>query len=57
MFLKFIGDDGSMGLRKGMVYRVKVFSRAGYILVCWDFCSKCPYTSPQAFANNWEVIP
>lgn len=52
MWLKFIGKDGSMGLRHGKTYSVRVYSSQGYIWADW--CWKaCPYSSPQAFAANW----
>lgn len=58
MNLKFIGTDGSMGLRHGEVYDVLVscMFRENYIFVKWldGFETRqCPYSSPAAFAANW----
>lgn len=33
--LKFIGTDGSMGLRNGQIYNVFVYSDLGSIIVDW----------------------
>ena len=66
MMLRFIGEDGSLGLEHGEVYEVKVFSREKWIWVSWKPCppfptsgephNSCPYSSPLAFANNWESV-
>ena len=56
MVLRFIGKDCSLGLHTNLVYEVKVFSAEGYIWVKWDSFGKCPYSSPQAFAKNWEAV-
>lgn len=53
MKLKFIGKDGSMGLRHGNVYNVTIFTDNGYILVRLGPHRYCPYSSPQALAANW----
>ena len=54
MKLRFIGEDGSMGLRSLMVYDVKISSTRDYIWVEWNG-GICPYPSPKSFSNNWEV--
>ena len=58
MILRFIGKDGSMGLKHGVKYRVSIKSEDIYIIVTWaDRYGKkriCPYSSPQSFADNWE---
>ena len=63
MYLRFIGANGSMRLRHGKVYKVSVKTKDGYIWVIipgFEFRDrvfkvwKCPYSSPQSFANNWE---
>lgn len=56
MRLKFIGENGSMGLTHGKTYDVKVVSTDYYIWVEWGFCKVCPYDSPQSFSNNWERV-
>ena len=54
MQLRFIGSDKSLGLRKGAVYKVKIYDSLNCIIVMWD-TGLCPYSSPQSFAKNWEV--
>ena len=62
MKLKFIGEDGSMGLRRGNVYTVTIGSLPSepYIYVQWPVglhkTYYCPYSSPATLAKNWEVI-
>lgn len=61
MLMKFIGRDGSMGLKKDQVYQTKVMTRNGHIVVSWVVLSGrgtrvCPYDSPQALAKNWEGV-
>ena len=59
MYLKFVGEDKSMGLSYGRVYDVRVKSKNNYIWVeipnvlfgAW----RCPYSSPQSFAANWQL--
>lgn len=51
--LKFIGKDGSMGLKHGTVYKVYIYTKCGKIIVSWDPNHSCPYSSPQALAENW----
>ena len=53
MKLKFIGTDGSMGLKHGQVYDVYIYTKRGKIIVAWDPNHWCPYSSPQALAENW----
>lgn len=58
MLLRFVGEDKSMGLRKGTVYPVEIKSQAlcdcinARILVCEKWVV-CPYETPQSFAENW----
>lgn len=56
MKLKFIGKDGSLGLRHGQDYLV-VVSSTGEHIVLHIMKDKsgifCPYSSPQTFAQNW----
>ena len=59
MYLKFVGKDKSMGLSHGKTYNVRVKTKNNYIWVeipnilfgSW----KCPYSSPQSFAANWQL--
>lgn len=54
MYLKFIGENGSMGLVHGRVYDVTIKNERGFIMVHVEFCGpSCPYSSPQSFAENW----
>lgn len=65
MKLRFIGQDGSMGLLKGQAYNVELKAKGNFIWVTiprfefrhmvWGKWS-CPYSSPQTFANNWEAV-
>lgn len=62
MKLKFIGEDGSMGLRTSEIYDTRIFIKGEYLWVEWKvdcygpFAVKhCPYTSTQSFAQNWEL--
>lgn len=59
MKLRFIGADGSMGLRRHHVYDVDIRStKYGFIMAEWydGGLVRCPYTSPQAVAANWESV-
>ena len=55
MLLKFIGENGSMGLIKDREYLVEVYSHNECIWVEWKPNYKCPYASPQALARNWAL--
>ena len=60
MRLKFIGTDGSMGLRHGKVYEVSIRTVNNLIVATidrggWFDKFYCPYGSPQAFAKNWSL--
>ena len=60
MKLRFIGANGSMGLRYGKIYKVSLSTSNDYIIaeIKLNFCDNiivCPYSSPQAFAKNWEL--
>ena len=61
MKLRFIGADGSMKLRHGEVYDVRLSTLEDDIKVhAWSlddsFYVFCPYSSPQSFAKNWEAV-
>ena len=60
MKLKFIGTDGSMGLKHGEVYNVLVeaFFYDSSVKVKWydeiqQRTVHCPYSSPASFAADW----
>ena len=58
MYLKFIGTDGSMGLRNGHVYYVVLeYNRGLFWVVIPKFFNQidCPYETINAFAKNWEL--
>lgn len=59
MKLKFIGEDGSMGLRTGEVYDIRIFIKGECLWVEWKVnlytVKSCPYISTQSFAQNWEL--
>lgn len=54
MFLKFIGQDGSMGFRNDKYYEVRVYSDYHFIWVATKDGRRCPYSTPQAFSSNWR---
>lgn len=56
MRFRFIGKDGSMGLKKGSIYKLTTMIIGGYIVVRWDKGKPCPYSSLEAFLLNWEVV-
>ena len=59
MKLKFIGEDGSMGLRTGEVYDTRIFIKGECLWVEWKVnlytVKSCPYISTQSFAQYWEL--
>jgi hypothetical protein len=59
MKLRFIGIDGSMGLRYGETYKVRVFSSGEYIVVevhRGNGAYGCPYSSLVKLCENWEDV-
>ena len=54
MLLKFVGQDNSMGLRRGQIYAVTTVSFRNRIVVYWGVNKYCPYSSPQSLAENWS---
>lgn len=59
MKLKFIGANGSMGLEHGKLYKVSLRTAGKYLVVHINkgLCREitCPYSSMQAFADNWAL--
>lgn len=56
---RFIGRDGSMGLRHGRYYEITIYGKPDedLIFVEWigydGFLWKCPYGSIEALMQNW----
>jgi len=66
MKMMFIGTNGSMGLRKGYTYDIKVIKGPFFERYpIWIEISnslittqtKCPYDSFEAFFRNWYILP
>lgn len=59
MNLRFIGADGSLGLKHGELYKVTLKTIGKYLIATihtgWISDTVCPYGSVQAFAKNWEL--
>lgn len=68
MFARFIGEDGSMGLKHGNVYEILLYDFKGMAVVSWR-CGKisnlgiplyykksCPYSDFKKLAENWEIV-
>lgn len=56
---RFIGTDGSMGLRKGRIYRIKhlepLFFSDGYFWIQIGLLGgNCSYGSYKKFRENWS---
>lgn len=70
MEARFIGSNGSMGLRHGEVYDITITKDARYIWVNWEHKkigktilqllggvpSRCPYCNEQTLRENWDII-
>lgn len=54
MFCKFVGKDGSMGLKHGRVYDCILTEKHGYYWMIWDE-GECPYYTMQSLRRNWEL--
>lgn len=58
MRLKFVGEDGSMGLRHGTTYAVRFEPRnapiGGPFTAIFLGGVRCPYANDIAFWKNWE---
>lgn len=55
MKFKFIGKDGSMGLKKGSIYEIKTSITHNLLWVTWNNNS-CPYKNLESFLKNWEKV-
>ena len=59
MKLKFIGADGSLGLRHGEYYNVSLDTGCNMLIASiktgWISDTFCPYETLQAFAKNWSL--
>lgn len=51
MQLRFIGQNGSMGLKFGQLYRLSVQPWQNGVRIIQPIA--CPYASEQAFWQNW----
>lgn len=56
MKLRFIGQDGSMGLKHGEVYNVLISGKDRLVLSWYPFKTSCPYGSLAALCRNWEDV-
>lgn len=60
MLLRFIGEDGSMGLRKGKVYSCSVATQGYYVGIVWFDGgvnnASCFYHSFKKLFENWEEV-
>ena len=63
MYLKFIGNNGSMGLIHNKIYNVDIKTENNFIwVIIYGFKNhgkvsevwRCPYSSPKTFSENWE---
>lgn len=55
IYLRFIGENGSMGLRHNHIYRANVFTMGRFIYVDWGV-DRCPYISLKTLTENWESV-
>ena len=54
---RFVGADGSLGYRNGLVYDLYVWSTTRYPVVIRRMDGGyCPYSSEVAFGRNWEIV-
>lgn len=59
---KFIGKDGSMGLKNGEIYKIfldkKWYKKQVRVhILCPDHrCFICTYNSMKTFKQNWEML-
>lgn len=60
MLLKFIGEDGSMGLRHGDVYECNIATIPPYVWIAVRMPSggsiTCPYSSLRMLQAEWQEV-
>lgn len=68
MKARFIGEDGSMGLKHGNVYEIVLYDIGGQPIVSWTYTKmskfgmplyykkSCPYSDFKKLAENWETV-
>ena len=57
MKLRYVGVAEIYGLTPGKVYDIELFVKNNLIFVrATGISSAVPYTTPIAFANNWEIV-
>ena len=52
--MRFIGENGSMGLLTDSLYRVELKIKHNMIWVKWGD-KACPYSNFEKFFENWEM--
>jgi len=52
---KFAGRDGSMGLKKGGEYDIKMYANCAWIMRNAEKIA-CPYQTIESFLRNWDNI-
>jgi hypothetical protein len=58
MIVKFIGEDGSAGFRKGRYYWIKIMeegNRSNWVWVKTPFRNAYPYASMELLQQHWNV--
>lgn len=55
MNLRFIGENSSMGLTHGKIYKVSIDVEYGHVVVRWAG-GFCPYSSLRTLMENWEDV-
>ena len=52
---EFIGTDGSLGFKKGEVYKLQVSTDERYVKIVFVGV-KCIYSSVRNFMKNWRLV-
>lgn len=53
--MRFIGQDGSLGLKYDHIYNVKIDVKDNMVWVEWGN-NRCPYSSIANFLTNWSSV-